>query len=268
MMQKMQRFEAALGKIGERLSMPELQREPASLDEPPDLLLLPARTMNTEHLPDGRPQQAWKVVMDPECGPASIPASCVSEVPKSSSPGLDRHSTCAPDIVSRGVISLQHATALFDVYHQRLDHFLYRILGDHDGLSSVRKSSPLLTVAICAVGALHSDDLGHLYPACYGELESTVAAHLFSKESNLDDVRGLCIGAFWLSELSWTLVSTGRYSQFVLLPMSMVCLVSDQGRASCAHRFRDTTPSWDLPSYAGGQGRLLPDPRVLPGLCV
>lgn len=216
MMQKMERFEAALGKIGERLSMPELQKDSASLDEPEPLdLLLPARSMNTtEALPDGRPQQTWEVVMDPECGPASIPASCVSEVPKpSSSPGLDGYSACA-DVVSRGVISLEHATALFDVYQRRLDHFLYRILGDHDCLSSVRKSSALLTAAICAVGALHSDDLGHLYPVCYAELERTVAAHLFSKESNLDDVRGLCIGAFWLGELSWTLVSTGRYSQF------------------------------------------------------
>lgn len=212
MMEKMEQFETALGRVGDRLDMPELQemsntgprspgaQSPVYNSEPPE-------NDNNHH-------QTWRVVMDPECGPASIPASCVSEVPNSSSSGRGTRSPRPQpplDIISRGVISLQQAESLFHIYHQRLDHFLYRILGHHDSLESVRYASPLLTAAICTVGALHSDESSssNLFTACYVEFKTTVAAQLFSKESVLDDVRGLCIGAFWLNELSWILVSTG-----------------------------------------------------------
>ncbi|KAJ5615917.1 hypothetical protein N7537_001031 [Penicillium hordei] len=87
-----------------------------------------------------------------------------------------------------------------------LDHFLYRILGDHISLDSVRIASPLLTTAICTVAALHSQSLGHLFETCYGEYKNLVAAQTFSRHVNEDDIRGLCVGAFWLHELSWPLI--------------------------------------------------------------
>lgn len=212
MMEKMQRFERALSKVGDRLAMPELQDMSHSGGHSPRSQ---SPVYNSEVPDNDAPlHQTWRVVMDPECGPASIPASCVSEVPNSSSSGpgtRSPHPQPPPDIISRGVISLQQAESLFHIYQQRLDHFLYRILGHHDSLESVRYASPLLTAAICTVGALHSGDSksSNIFTACYVEFKTTVAAQLFSKESVLDDVRGLCIGAFWLSELSWILVSTG-----------------------------------------------------------
>ena len=108
------------------------------------------------------------------------------------------------------------------MYYQRLDHFLYRILGDHDSLTSVRQSSPLLTAAICAVAALHSDEAGHLFDTCYAVFKSIVTSQLFSRQNNLDDVRGLCIGAFWLSQLSWTLVSTGKLHVYKLYALFLL----------------------------------------------
>ena len=207
MMTMMQNFETAMAKVGERLSMPELKslsNSPGTTQGTPD------SNQNIEPpRPDFQPQQPWEIVMNLDCGPASIPASCVAEGQNQASPG-DLRSASPPDFISRGVISLQQAELLFNMYHQRLDHFLYRILGHHDSLLSVRQSSPLLTAAICSVAALHSDEAGHLFGPCYTVFKTTVTSQLFSRQNNLDDVRGVCIGAFWLSQLSWTLVGTGQ----------------------------------------------------------
>ena len=114
-----------------------------------------------------------------------------------------------PDVISIGILSIDQALHLFDKYHLRMDQFLYRILGDHTTLDSVRTSSPLLTAAVCTVGALHSESLGHLFEPCYREYKNLVAALTFSTHLKADDVRGLCIGAFWLHEISWSLIGTG-----------------------------------------------------------
>ena len=207
MMARMQSFEAAMARVGERLSMPELQ----SLSELPDVAQLsPESNHDMEPpRPNFQPQQPWEIVVDPDCGPASIPASCVAEGQKQRSNG-DLRSARPLDLISRGVISVQQAELLFNLYHQRLDHFLYRVLGHHHSLMSVRESSPLLTAAICSVAALHLDEAGHLFGRCYTAFQKTVTSQLFSRENNLDDVRGMCIGAFWLSQISWTLVGTGQ----------------------------------------------------------
>ena len=207
MMTRMQNFEMAMAKVGERLSMPELK---SLSDSPNATQLSPDSSQDIEpSRPDFHPQQACEIAMDLDCGPASIPASCVAEGQKQSSTG-DLQSANPPDFISRGVISFQQAETLFNIYHQRLDHFFYRILGHHDSLMSVRQSSPLLTAAICTVAALHLDEAGHLFGPCYAVLKNTVTSQLFSRQNNLDDVRGMCIGAFWLSQLSWTLVGTGK----------------------------------------------------------
>ncbi|KAL3706317.1 hypothetical protein TMatcc_007327, partial [Talaromyces marneffei ATCC 18224] len=114
------------------------------------------------------PPPRWQVVMDSQGGPASIPASCVSELRTTASSG--------------------------NMPASRLD--------------AIRKRSPLLTAAVCTVGALHAPSLGHLYDICYREYKSLATAITLSTTSNVDDVRGLCIGAFWLHELPWALIGT------------------------------------------------------------
>ncbi|GKZ37421.1 hypothetical protein AbraIFM66950_008944 [Aspergillus brasiliensis] len=157
-----------------------------------------------ERLP---PSTAWEVVMNPQSGPAAIPAACVSEVagttPSARLPSINRM-----DLISRGVVSHPEAMSLFELYSSRLDHFLYRILGDHNSLESVRDASPILTAAICAVAALHSLSLGNRFDACYQEYKELIALHMLSTKVNADDVRGLCIGAFWLPEISWSAIAT------------------------------------------------------------
>lgn len=147
-------------------------------------------------------ESSWEVVIDTGYTHSAIPASCVSEVTK---PSLSRRFVGGPgpDLITRGKISLASAEHFALLYQQRLDRFLYRILIDRDSLASIRSSSPLLTAAVCTVGALHAQSSA--YGTCYQEFMREYSTRMCSKKHNLDDVRGLCIGAFWLSDMSWAL---------------------------------------------------------------
>ncbi len=145
----------------------------------------------------------WEIVMDLDSGPEAIPGFYISETPLAQL-GSDA------DFISRGIVSLQSAQCYFDKYRDRIDHFPYRILNDHGPvtLESVRTTSPLLVAAVCAVGALHTHTASKDFDLCYKEFVSLCAMQTFSKHNSLDDIRALCIAAFWLSDLSWTLVGT------------------------------------------------------------
>ena len=155
-------------------------------------------------------RQSWDVVLDPESGPATIPAASVRQVGTSISPTGPVGQREAADLIVKGVVSLEEAHELFDIYANRLDHYLYDILGEHRSFSKVRNDSPLLLAATCTVGALHSGRLAHLFDRCYQRLLNLCAAQSVSKDTTLADIKGLCIGAFWLSELSWNLISIGK----------------------------------------------------------
>jgi hypothetical protein len=166
---------------------------------------------DNETLADSSPvvvgSRTWEIRMDPETGPATIPASVVGEVP---SPEIAPSGATSYDLISKGVVTLEQAQSLFDVYAFRLDHYLYRILGESPTLEGIRSSSSLLLAAVCTVGALHSANHGALFDRCYRKYVDLAAARTFTKENNLDDVRALCIGAFWLHDLSWTLIGQGK----------------------------------------------------------
>ena len=190
----------AVGKIANHLSLPDNlelgQHHGANTVESHDTLSPTQPSPRTErHEPHN-----FEMVMDPDSGPAAIPGSVVSPV---NVPGMEQN-RAESDIIDRGVVTIEQAQNYLDVYQNRLDHFLYRILGDRRTLSQVRSASPLLLAAICAVGALHlaSPQL----EACYQEFISIAAAQTFSRRNTVDDVRGLCIGAFWLSGISWTCI--------------------------------------------------------------
>ncbi|KAJ6787438.1 hypothetical protein PWT90_03278 [Aphanocladium album] len=144
----------------------------------------------------------WSIVMDLDSGPGSLPGFYISQ-----GVAQARHASCS-DIISRGIITLEAAQSYFDAYQTRLDHFPYRILGDMEArtLEYARSSSPLLVAAVSTVGALHlaSPD----YQSCCAAFLSQCASQTFSKDVNIDDIRALCIGAFWLGEVAWTLVGT------------------------------------------------------------
>ncbi|KAH8888525.1 hypothetical protein GQ53DRAFT_724526 [Thozetella sp. PMI_491] len=110
------------------------------------------------------------------------------------------------DFISRGVISETEAEELYRVFHATLNHYLWVGLEQtHASFNSVRKSSELLTATILTVTALHIPTSAETFDNCYKEFLSLISSSMFSRYHSLDDVRGLCIAAFWLSEVSWKL---------------------------------------------------------------
>ena len=76
---------------------------------------------------------------------------------------------------------------------------------DDTTLDEVRNSSTLLLTAVLLVTSLHIPSKAKLYNICYKTFLDLVAASMFDRSYNLDDIRALCIGAFWLPDLSWKL---------------------------------------------------------------
>ncbi|KAG7436382.1 Transcriptional activator of proteases prtT [Fusarium oxysporum f. sp. raphani] len=111
-----------------------------------------------------------------------------------------------PDFISQGRISLAEAEHLFSAFQGTLNAYLWGgVALVHDTLSSARESSSLLVAAILAVAALHTQDDGQRFDRCYVVLAELASQAMFQRYHTLDDIRGLCIGAFWLSDLSWKL---------------------------------------------------------------
>ena len=84
-----------------------------------------------------------------------------------------------------------------------------------EAVESVRSSSQLLYVAIMCVASLHmrrrtvhGTDAEPLFPELYRTYIRLAAMQAFSRHQALDDIRALVIGAFWLKDVSWTLVGT------------------------------------------------------------
>ncbi|KAL0940544.1 C6 transcription factor [Colletotrichum truncatum] len=110
------------------------------------------------------------------------------------------------DFISRGVISEEQAEGLYKIFQKTLNHYLWVGIEEiHSSWTSVRRSSELLAATILTVTALHLPDSADTFDACYNEFLSLVSSSMFSRYHSVDDVRGLCISAFWLSEHSWKL---------------------------------------------------------------
>ncbi|KAK2609098.1 hypothetical protein QQS21_002325 [Conoideocrella luteorostrata] len=114
--------------------------------------------------------------------------------------------TQKPDFIAQGKFDAQEAGRLFARFRETLNAYLWGgIALVHDSLDEVRASSSLLTAAILAVTALHAQDDGRAFDICYPIFLDLVSQAMFDRYHALDDVRGLCIGAFYLSDLSWKL---------------------------------------------------------------
>lgn len=110
------------------------------------------------------------------------------------------------DFVSRGCISGEEADELFAYFSRTMNQLLWGgIVLPHKDLTSVRRSSSLLSAAVLTVAALHIPNRTDTLNKCYSEYVSLVCNMSLTRSHTLDDVRALCIGAFWLSDLSWKL---------------------------------------------------------------
>jgi hypothetical protein len=110
------------------------------------------------------------------------------------------------DFLAQGKIGLLEAEQLFATFRGTLSAYLWGgIALVHTQFSSAHDSSPILTAAILSVTALHAKDGGRSFDICYPIFLDLVSQAMFDRYHTLDDVRGLCIGAFWLSDVSWKL---------------------------------------------------------------
>ena len=202
---KIERLEKALSRLAGHVSLPDLmvgENTDDDGDEETPVINAASKQASNQVSPsaEDREPHNWEIVMDDDSGPAAIPGSIVSPIALQGSAQTRRDR----DIVARGIVTPAEAQACLDLYQNRLDHFLYRILGDLKTLQQVRAASPLLLAAICAVGALHGAPVD--FDKCYQEFVSITAAQTFSRRNTADEVRGLIIAAFWLSGISWTCI--------------------------------------------------------------
>jgi hypothetical protein len=205
-------------KIAERLSMPELLH-PSDENRFHRTSAIPPSPIGavSGRLPPAIPvatrneTESWNDTLVEDNGPAAVPAAFVSEVTKHS-PLVQAVSQprSRSDIISRGILTLDQAQGLFNKYLTKHDNYIYSVLEAGSTFSSVRNNSPLLLAAICAVTSLHVVSPDIPYEQCYEEFVHLSASHVFSSRNNLDDIRAMCIGAFWLPDLSWILVGNGK----------------------------------------------------------
>lgn len=110
------------------------------------------------------------------------------------------------DLVGQGLVSEESADMLIQRYLTRLDDSLYSIASRYKTLEEVRKASPALLAAICTVSALHHPDGEKLYETCNTEFRRIVSTSLFGT-GDIEYLRALCIGSFWLADDSRILIS-------------------------------------------------------------
>jgi hypothetical protein len=109
------------------------------------------------------------------------------------------------DFIARGAISRERAEKLFRLYNDRLDSYMYRIGCPYSTLDEVRAKSPILTASICTVAALHDRDSDEVYGICSDEFRRLMGGSMFDRLINRDSLRAMCIAAYWLSDISWTI---------------------------------------------------------------
>ena len=122
------------------------------------------------------------------------------------------------DFISRGVIKLEDAERLATYYLDRLDPYIWHVCPDYKDLESFRSRSPTLTAAILTVAALHDIERCQLYSTCAKEFKRLVANAMFERKIDMEYLRALVIGSYWLSDVSWTLsgYAIRRASEFHL----------------------------------------------------
>jgi hypothetical protein len=125
---------------------------------------------------------------------------------RATSPERQHDRALVTDFVSRGAVDLQEAEELFDNFDQVLNRYLWDgILLVHKDLTSLRNSSSMLSAAVLAVSALHLPHKERTFDTCYTEFAKLASESMLDRHHTLDDLRALCIGAFWLADVSWKL---------------------------------------------------------------
>ncbi|KAJ4218822.1 hypothetical protein NW757_014579 [Fusarium falciforme] len=116
-----------------------------------------------------------------------------------------QHSQGIDDFITRRSISLADAERLFSFYRRRLNPYIYLIGCPYESLQELRQKSQFLLVAILTVASLHDSTADSLYPICSSEFRRLIEMTIFERRLDRDYLRALCIGSYWLSDVSWML---------------------------------------------------------------
>ncbi|KAH6675280.1 fungal-specific transcription factor-like protein [Plectosphaerella plurivora] len=124
------------------------------------------------------------------------------------SSGFSHHtSPIEEDLIAKGVISLAEGELLFERYIKGHHPLLWGgTIFPYTTLEAVRRASTLLSTAVFTVASLHSPDKAETLQKCYDAFVSLASASSLARGQNIDDIRGMCLGAFYLPNLSWRLV--------------------------------------------------------------
>ena len=255
--QRLTNLETAMSKVAVATSMAEIHdlMNHASTPHPAfagDIARDVGEAASKQKAQDDR---VWEIDIDAVGGPAAIPASHLAERVQSDAEHLTMTKPESIDIVVQGVVTLKRAQDLFDLYHNRFDHFLYRILREDHSFGGIRSASPLLLSAICTVSALQTASPD--YEKCYRAFLKACSARAFSKDCAIEDVQAYCIGAFWLSDISWNMVGLGRYYSYY----SSETVANLRTSRSCSYS-ASVTPQ-HIQSSRGRQRELYENPTIL-----
>ncbi|RDW92706.1 uncharacterized protein DSM5745_00028 [Aspergillus mulundensis] len=159
------------------------------------------------------------------------------------------------DLISKGIITATVAERLVHHYFSRLDHYLYGIGGEFQGLEQLR-ASPILLAAICTVSALHDPQDRAVYETCNREFRSLVAKSTFEKR-DVEYIRALCISSFWLADASRILCSDAiRRAADIRLHRSFDALFDDKTGMRPVSGHSVPSPSLQSPASATDRVRL------------
>ncbi|KAK2731470.1 hypothetical protein FQN55_004669 [Onygenales sp. PD_40] len=206
MVQQVTRLQTALNEARAALSLPPI----LSTEE------FDVTDEQTASVPDPEPsEEGLNPVEGSMMAPdtlASAPIKSLYEVTKPSDAQAQEGSevrfsglVIEPDFISRGVITPAEGEQLTKSYITRLDHFFYGHVQKYENLTEIRKTSTLLAVTLVTIAALH-DPLGsEVYENMSRELRNVASSLMFRHRLGLEDIKALCMGSYWLGDMTWIL---------------------------------------------------------------
>lgn len=122
------------------------------------------------------------------------------------------------DFISRGLVSVEDAEFLTNFYITGLDPYIWNLTGSYTDLESFRRRSPTLTACMLTVASLHDTTRPNLYPICFKEYCRLVANAMFERHIDMEYLRAVVIGCYWLPDAAYTLsgYAIRRASEFHL----------------------------------------------------
>ncbi|PVI02310.1 hypothetical protein DM02DRAFT_307802 [Periconia macrospinosa] len=110
------------------------------------------------------------------------------------------------DFIAQGIVSQQEADDLFGRYMENIYQLLWDgMLVPHKTLDALRRHSTLLTATVLTIASLNTSGQTDTLQKCYNVFVSLAYSTCLSRLQNLDDVRALCLAAFYIPNLSWKL---------------------------------------------------------------